>query len=79
MRWNYIWKRHCTTLFTLSTGNRRTHNYCYCGILLYLATGKLEKAHGVVNTFEAARIKYTGKYRMDFCYLPCANAAGTIL
>lgn len=45
---------------------RRTHNYCYCGILLYLSTGNLNKAREVVNTFEIARKKYAGKYRMDF-------------
>lgn len=45
---------------------RRTHNYCYCGILLYLSTGNLEKAAEVVEIFEKARKKYAGKYRLDF-------------
>lgn len=45
---------------------RKTHNYCYCGILLYLANGNLDKAEQVIRLFEEARIKYAGKYRLDF-------------
>ena len=51
----YLEKTLHYPIHSLQQEIRRTHNYCYCGILLYLATGKLEKAHGVVNTFEAAR------------------------
>jgi hypothetical protein len=45
---------------------RRTHNYCYNGMLLYLSTNRLDKAAEVTAVFDDARKKYAGKYRIDF-------------
>jgi high-affinity Fe2+/Pb2+ permease len=45
---------------------RRTHNYCYNGILLYLATNQHEKAKEIINVFFEAKKKYEGNYRIDF-------------
>jgi hypothetical protein len=45
---------------------RRAHNYCYCGILLFLTTKNFDKAAEVVNDFMEAKEKYAGSYRLDF-------------
>jgi hypothetical protein len=45
---------------------RRTHNYCYNGILLFLATKQYEKAKHVVEVFFEAKNKFEGRYRVDF-------------
>ncbi len=45
---------------------RRSHNYCYNGMLLFLSTQKMKEAAEVVDRFEMARKKYAGRYRVDF-------------
>lgn len=45
---------------------RKTHNYCYNGMLLYLATKQYNKAAQVVQLFLEAKQKYEGRYRLDF-------------
>jgi hypothetical protein len=45
---------------------RRTHNYCYNGILLYLSTKNYEKAYEVIEVFFEAKQKFDGRYRIDF-------------
>ena len=69
-KWNemeyYLEKTLYYPVQSLQQEIRRAHNYCYCGILLYLSTGALDKAAEVVSTFELARKKYAGKYRLDF-------------
>ncbi|MBK8109114.1 MAG: hypothetical protein IPK46_01630 [Saprospiraceae bacterium] len=69
-KWNemetYLEKTLHYPIQSLQQEIRRAHNYCYCGILLYLSTGALDKAAEVVSNFELARKKYAGKYRLDF-------------
>lgn len=62
----YLYKTLDYPIQSIQQEIRRTHNYCYCGILLYLSTGDLDKAAAVVNVFQEARVKYAGKYRLDF-------------
>ena len=45
---------------------RRTHNYCYNGILLYLETSQMDKAAKIVETFFKAKDDFEGRYRVDF-------------
>ena len=76
---NYIWKKTLHyPILSLQRNPKNTHNYCYCGILFVLAWNKLKKAHGV-NTFRSRRIKYTGKYRMDFLLFTLCQCGCTIL
>jgi hypothetical protein len=45
---------------------RRTHNYCYNGILLYLHTKQYDKAKEIVNSFLTAKENFENRYRIDF-------------
>ncbi len=45
---------------------RRTHNYCYNGILLYLSTQNLDKTKVIIEVFFEAKKKFEGRYRIDF-------------
>lgn len=45
---------------------RRTHNYCYNGMLLFLHTQQLDKAKDVVAIFEQAKANFGEQYRVDF-------------
>jgi hypothetical protein len=69
-RWNemetYLHKTKDYPILSIEQEIRRTHNYCYNGMLLYLATNKMEAAAEVVTIFDAARKKHVGRYRIDF-------------
>jgi hypothetical protein len=62
----YLLKTEQYPIKSIEQEIRRTHNYCYNGMLLYLATGQLEKAKKVVEVFFAAKENFKDRYRVDF-------------
>lgn len=62
----YLQKTKVYPVHSIEQEIRRTHNYCYNGMLLYLSTNKMHEAAEVVSIFDAARKKYAGRYRIDF-------------
>ena len=62
----YLMKTKDYPISSIQQEIRRTHNYCYCGILLYLTTRQLDKAAILVESFLDAKTRYEGRYRLDF-------------
>ncbi len=62
----YLLKTQQYPIHSLEQEIRRTHNYCYNGILLYLHTKQYDKAQEIVNTFLAAKENFENRYRIDF-------------
>lgn len=62
----YLDKTYLFPVNSVEQEIRRTHNYCYNGILLYLHTKQYTKAQNIVNTFIAAKTNFENRYRIDF-------------
>jgi hypothetical protein len=62
----YLLKTQQYPIHSVEQEIRRTHNYCYNGILLYLHTKQYEKAQQVVDEFIKAKENFENRYRIDF-------------
>jgi hypothetical protein len=62
----YLLKTQQYPIHSVEQEIRRTHNYCYNGILLYLHTKQYEKAQQVVDEFVKAKENFENRYRIDF-------------
>jgi hypothetical protein len=62
----YLLKTKQYPIHSVEQEIRRTHNYCYNGILLYLHTKQYEKAQKVVDEFVKAKENFENRYRIDF-------------
>jgi hypothetical protein len=62
----YLLKTQQYPIHSVEQEIRRTHNYCYNGILLYLHTKQYDKAQKVVDEFEKAKEIFENRYRIDF-------------
>jgi hypothetical protein len=62
----YLLKTELYPIHSVEQEIRRTHNYCYNGILLYLQTKQYEKAKKIVDIFAAAKANFESRYRIDF-------------
>lgn len=62
----YLLKTQQYPIHSVEQEIRRTHNYCYNGILLYLHTKQYDKAQQVVDEFVKAKENFENRYRIDF-------------
>jgi hypothetical protein len=62
----YLTKTQQYPIHSVEQEIRRTHNYCYNGILLYLHTKQYDKAQIVVDEFVKAKENFENRYRIDF-------------
>ncbi len=62
----YLLKTQQYPIHSVEQEIRRTHNYCYNGILLYLHTKQYGKAQLVVDEFIKAKENFENRYRIDF-------------
>ncbi len=69
----YLLKTQQYPIHSVEQEIRRTHNYCYNGILLYLHTKQYEKAQQVVDEFIKAKENFENRYRIDFLLFTEAN------
>ncbi len=62
----YLLKTEIYPIQSVEQEIRRTHNYCYNGILLYLQTKQYEKVEKVISIFLTAKENFANRYRLDF-------------